>query len=1087
MFQSRNLAIAVLLPLFVLTACTRAKEDVTNISLSIPHSIEVKSKASGKVTSQALTSTQVLGHVIINASGAGIPSPILFTWDSCHDCLNAPPPPTSFTLDIPQGEGRLVQVLAVYMDEASNSMSFYYGDVTAVLNQTAQVLTIPVASLGVSQQIVSGSIAGRYFSAPDVGPTGLVYVKYNPPGKPSMIIEKSHIINGWFNFFTLKGIDFSYEMDGGLKLFGGPVSSDSAVFTPSSSILKVTKPIHNRNDSWGGTPNWRESEPEISILGWFGDPASYANKIVCRDFTSSPTFTKETSLNSTSTFLTMVAGTPPADLFANSSSVYYQGGASTGCSDPANKFLTYFSVTTSSFDGKGKDGFAGFRSPLKDTDYGSPFNISVDTAGNRVISGQLMPHITQIQKFRLYKQVGSYVQNFKMEQMNCGAITRGEMPEWIFAGEGTAAADGSFTINSTVSSADVTNMTVGALCFAGPFGYYPYGMGIRTDNWGGYGGGGTSQPPATQIVLESPLGTTFNTDTCVPLRLVAKDANNNPTSNVTASVTVNMTGGMGMYSDPSCTSYVGAGYNGTFNFSNDSSHVFYFRSMYPSTTYDFTISSTPSLATIATSLTTLSSPTSATKMGLFNMDGSPFNTLNKFECQSALLILLDAQNRPASYSGSNISLSDSSSSGTQFFADESTCRMNSAPLSSIGATGGSTKFIVINNNTSNNPSVILSFTEPGLTALSQSLTLQQPGAPSYFYISYANMQWNGSHHLVAKGVCLPVQFYLADSYGRVTASSSAVTLTPSSATGTSFFSNDTCTTALSGGVSFAANSPSAGAYMFVNGNAAQSITLSGTLNGSAFSSTYPGMGMSELMPSPITPTIMPSSLPSAVFQNICYSLSSIQFGFSGTNWNLNNSPIPVKVRFKDGPNINPVAGFTLYNDSECTSPAGGIAPEAGSMLTSNNLYFEYSDNSTPYFGAVSIEMSTDQGSTYNMLGQVGRGAKIVPQAPPANGTCDIWAFDVVPYVNNGMSTYVPSTYPSGVSINISSASNILGTSCSTPNSSATINQGYITSTIQAQVNFPISGGPTNVTLEIMTGPGMDFRFTNGQINMPFAQ
>lgn len=1087
MNQSRSLVAIVLLPLMILTACTRAKEEVTAISLSIPHSIEVKSKASGKVTSQALTSTQVLGHVIINASGAGIPSPILFTWDSCYDCLNAPPPPTSFVLDIPQGDNRLVQVLAVYMDEASNSMSFYYGDVTAVLNQTAQALTIPVTSLGVSQQIVSGSIAGRYYIAPDMGPTGVVYMKYNPPGKPSMIIEKSHIINGWFNFFTLKGIEFSYEMDNGFKLFGGPVSADSAVFAASSTtphLLKVTKPIHNRNDSWDSTTaNWRQSEPEISILGWFGDPASYAGKIVCRDFTTAPTFTKETTLNSTLTYLMMTAGTPPADLFANSSSVYYQGGTTTGCSDPNGKFISYFSVLTSSYDGKGKDGFAGFRSPLKDTEFGGPFNISMDAAGNRVISGQLLPQISQIQKFTLYKQIGLHVQNYKMDQMNCGAITRGEMPEWVYAGDGNVAADGTFTINSTVSSTDITNMTVGALCFAGPFGYYPYGIGIRTDNWGGYSGSYT-QPAATQFVLESPFGSTINQDACVPLRLVAKDANNNPTSNITASVTVNMSGGMGMYSDPSCTSYMGAGYSGSFNFSNYSTEVFYFKSAYANSTYTFSITSTPALPTTIPTLTVQAAAT-ATKMGLFNMDGSPFNSLEKYKCQPTLLMLLDDQNRPAAYIGTNISLTDGASSGTQFFADESTCNMNSAPLSSIGATGGSTKFLVIKNSTSISSSISLSFNEPGLTTqtLNQTVTLQQPGPASYFYISYANMQWNGLQHLIAKGVCLPVQFFLADSYGRMTAPSSATTLTPSSTTGTSFFSDTACTTALSGGVSFAANSPSAGAFMLVSGSIAQSITLSGTLNGAAFSSTYPGMGMSELMPSPVTPTIMSSYLPSAVFQNTCHSLSSIQFSFSGMSLDLYSSSLPVKMRFKDTAN-NVLTGFTLYNNSACTSPSGGITADAGIILMSNNLYFKYNDTATPYFGVMNVEMSTDQGLTYNVLGQVGRGAQIVPQNSPTNSTCSSWSFMITPYISNGMSTYVPPTYTGGFTLNMSSATNII--SCdTTPVMSGSVNFApSATSSSMINVLLP---GTINLSLAGSPDPGMDFRFTNGQITMPYTQ
>jgi hypothetical protein len=172
-------------------------------------------------------------HVAINVTGAGLPAPIIFSWDS-HQNGTQVAAPTSFDFDVPSGAGRLIQVLAVYEQTTTQSMIFTYGDVTANLPQGNFSVAVTVSEIGAGS-VVTGRVAGRYLTGTDSGPTGIVDVHFNPGGgKPPLIIEKSYIANGWFAFFMLAGANLEYTVNG-TKLFGGPVDLNSQMFVPSTA------------------------------------------------------------------------------------------------------------------------------------------------------------------------------------------------------------------------------------------------------------------------------------------------------------------------------------------------------------------------------------------------------------------------------------------------------------------------------------------------------------------------------------------------------------------------------------------------------------------------------------------------------------------------------------------------------------------------------------------------------------------------------------------------------------------------------------------------------------------------------------
>ena len=238
-------------------SCTRTVNQKTSFQLQLPSDL-----GASKVGSMAVTAAD-LNHLIINITGPGISSPIYFSWDS-HDGANTPP--SSFTLDVPQGSSRLVQVLAVYKDGGDNA--FYYGDIANLSTQSANMsVTINVAAL--TSSVGEGQIAGRYInSLSGTGPTGRLTTKYTPPGRPSMIIDTSEIFGGYFRAFALDGAQLEYVLDNGESLFEGPVEAAAGINLTFASIVNMPAYFRSKGS------NTYESRGESNMtLGWFAPTA----------------------------------------------------------------------------------------------------------------------------------------------------------------------------------------------------------------------------------------------------------------------------------------------------------------------------------------------------------------------------------------------------------------------------------------------------------------------------------------------------------------------------------------------------------------------------------------------------------------------------------------------------------------------------------------------------------------------------------------------------------------------------------------------------------------------------------------------
>jgi hypothetical protein len=457
-----------------LLACTRKEENrAATVNLEFPKTM--KSMKNG------VLSTQILGHLVVNVSGPGMPQSIVQNFDRCHDCAVDAPAPSAVMIDVPQGDNRLFQALAVYVDTETNQMSFYYGDATVNVAGASTVVSIVVSSLGAGTAMVSGNFGGRFLKADGTGPTGEVNIKYYPPGKPGLIIERSLIANGWFRFFGLQGVAFNYEMIDGTPLFAGQaLSMDSGMFAPSDKVLRVTVPQHKRkSSSIGGTGTLKTEDPQIFVLGYWGEGAS--NKRVCHSMsnvTLSNMYPTSESSTASTNYLLLTSAAPPSNLFGGSSTISYQGGlvsSDSSCST-GDEFVDRLSVFGAQFNGNGSDSAINIRVPFRGRppgQYDSSHPISASFVnGAYELSGQLLPGTKQLfSEIKFFKYVGGDVDRLGYDHSDAGfpcrdALNRGFIP----TGSGTFDANGKFQVQTTAGSADKSIGLAMGICFTDPAG-----------------------------------------------------------------------------------------------------------------------------------------------------------------------------------------------------------------------------------------------------------------------------------------------------------------------------------------------------------------------------------------------------------------------------------------------------------------------------------------------------------------------------------------------------------------------------------------------------------------------------------------
>lgn len=149
--------------------------------------------------------------VIVNVTGPGI-SNTIFKEVNCED-----EPCGSVSVEVPAGDSRLIQVLAV-IKQTGNPIRFVtYGDQTKTLSAGDEPVSIQLQHKADFSR--EARMMGRYVATAgelqNQMLTGFVTTKvFVEPGKPPMKINTFEIFGGWFNTFLLDGIPFVFEFSG---------------------------------------------------------------------------------------------------------------------------------------------------------------------------------------------------------------------------------------------------------------------------------------------------------------------------------------------------------------------------------------------------------------------------------------------------------------------------------------------------------------------------------------------------------------------------------------------------------------------------------------------------------------------------------------------------------------------------------------------------------------------------------------------------------------------------------------------------------------------------------------------------------
>ena len=254
-----------------LMGCSRpVREDTSQFILQLP---------STKLLSQKGVSLQAsrgsLRHLQISVSGGGIVPSVGVKFDADKGySIGGPTLPTFFSVEVPAGSARLIQVFAVYAD-ASESAEVYYGDLTADLPAGDVYLSVPISIVG-SGNINGSRIAGRYFTQNGVTPSGTIEARYQPPnGKPPIVIEKDSMISGWFKVFALDTFPLDYVLVPGNTLLFSQFKLDGLTFNDNKK-MRIMIPKSTRK--WGGG-NAETRNSENVVMGFFGPGVPAATKV----------------------------------------------------------------------------------------------------------------------------------------------------------------------------------------------------------------------------------------------------------------------------------------------------------------------------------------------------------------------------------------------------------------------------------------------------------------------------------------------------------------------------------------------------------------------------------------------------------------------------------------------------------------------------------------------------------------------------------------------------------------------------------------------------------------------------------------
>ena len=747
-------------------------------------SAATKSDLSAQSLAAALTADMQVTRVMINMSGAGLPSKIIKVWDA-HDRTGLTPP-ESFEFAVAKGVSVLTQVMIIVEPADGGGMSIYYGDQLKTFTNSTEDVNITVNTIGGGFQS-EGRIYGRYLFSDGTGPSGELGIHYRPPdGKPEMVLDTTPIYNGYFQSFITASSNFSYRIfrgpDAGFTLFED-VNATSASLSAvgQDQTLYAFVPQGYRTKEGGGLGIALETH---AITGFFGPGATSATHRACYDSNTGSISYRYLDSGGT----TAITWSPNSTTSTHARII--RGGRASGSCTSFSENVTKFTLNKDRI-GDSAPYYGAFQTTTATS--GSILDITVSGA-SATISWNYLPGVVApaaqplegLSGVRLLSRINDANSISYSHTPTCGELIEVGFQErtTIPAGSDTTPTESiSVTLNAAEQAAASSDDLEIALC---PYndnvaGYLP-GPITNKFNEGGSGGGCQfCLPQATQIKLTRADHTTTSAsaplalrdNTCVGVWLKAETAGGQPGS-LYSSVNLTASSGLLLSNSSNC---MGSGASLSV-YPNQSIGYFYVHS-FSSVGSGTVTASTGSSAVTGSSLYIAHTSGSDTP-DQYRVHGPTDSTIYAHSCYPVAVQTYSSANNYATMSSAGsesifLPTLTASSQPVQWWSDPS-CTSGS-PMSSVylyGSGGSGTPMTTTHlymkyTGTASSGSETLVFSNSsGSNLPAQSnltFNVAQPGAPSFFQFSIASN--------IPSESCQFSELLLVDSSGRPTISGSS--------------------------------------------------------------------------------------------------------------------------------------------------------------------------------------------------------------------------------------------------------------------------------------------------------------------------
>lgn len=255
------------------TSCQK-KTESQSVRFVLPDIQSYKqNKMSHSISDNKEYSTVYIEKISINVTGPGISRPIVFIWDNNHK--GSLKVPEVISLEVPRGEKRLFQLLVIV---EGSEQEFLYGDTVQDIMADYESVYLKLNDLFAVE--VEGAISGRYLTTENMGPTGeFDYIVIPSEERPGMVAHRGEIVAGWFSFYSLPGLQFSYRMADGTSIFHRVRTTDTKILSsqPYQRTARIRIPQHYEYDGSGGIEKVLE---EFQVFGFWG-PGVMSEHRIC--------------------------------------------------------------------------------------------------------------------------------------------------------------------------------------------------------------------------------------------------------------------------------------------------------------------------------------------------------------------------------------------------------------------------------------------------------------------------------------------------------------------------------------------------------------------------------------------------------------------------------------------------------------------------------------------------------------------------------------------------------------------------------------------------------------------------------------